>query len=111
MLLFKHAILSKGVAHSLHGCSASSRVPLHLVCAPKYRHISTPSPAKHNRHDRDYALATWPLWFAGVLGISAVTWTVWREYQPFRYTVLAAVRCSRVAGELVLAACYFATTV
>jgi hypothetical protein len=37
---------------------------------------------------------------AAVLAILAGgSWAAYHHFQPFRYTVLAAVRCSRVAGE------------
>jgi len=97
MLLLNRGALSTKDVVGLHSCSASCRILFHRGFAPKIR--CKTSSAQNTRHDRDNFPATWSLWFAGVLGASVVTWTAWKEYQPFRHSVLAAVRCSRVAGE------------
>lgn len=96
MLLFNRGVLSTRGTLGLIFRSASRRILLYPGYASKTRCISS------TRHDRDNVPATWSLWFAGVLGVSVVTWTVWKEYQPFRHSVLAAVRCSRVAGEVTM---------
>jgi hypothetical protein len=106
-MFLNRGFLSTGGTLKLHSCSALRRIPLHRVFPPKSRHIS--SPAENTRQNRENVSATWSLWFAGALGVSVVTWTVWREYQPFRHSVLAAVRCSRVAGEVTMLVLYFMT--
>jgi uncharacterized protein (DUF983 family) len=104
LLLNRGALLTKD-ALGLQSCSASRRIVLHRGFAPKIRCKS--SSAQNTRYDRDNVPATWSLLFAGVLGVSVVTWTAWKEYQPFRHSVLAAVRCSRVAGEVTVLMLHF----
>ena len=42
---------------------------------------------------------SWILYPVSVLGLGAASWIAYENIQPFRHTVLAGVRCSRVAGE------------
>ncbi|KIM91824.1 hypothetical protein PILCRDRAFT_809790 [Piloderma croceum F 1598] len=109
MLLLNRGALSTKDALGLYSCLASRRILLRRGFAPKICCKSS-STVQNTRHDRDNIPATWSLWFAGVLGVSVATWTAWKKYQPFRHSVLAAVRCSRVAGAAVLGAVDYKTT-
>lgn len=41
----------------------------------------------------------WVLYPVSVLLLGGASWVAYENVQPFRHTLLASVRCSRVAGE------------
>lgn len=43
---------------------------------------------------------SWIVYPGGLLFLGGVSWTAYENSQPFRHSVLATVRCSRVAGKL-----------
>lgn len=45
-------------------------------------------------------ISSWISYPATLLLLSGGTWYAYENYQPFRHTVLAVVRCSRVGGKL-----------
>ncbi|KAF7981834.1 hypothetical protein HWV62_31359 [Athelia sp. TMB] len=49
-------------------------------------------------------LPKWALWCAGAAGGSVLGWALWKNNQPFRHSVLAVARCSRVGVAAVLGA-------
>ncbi|KAL4264735.1 Mitochondrial structure and function regulator [Pleurotus pulmonarius] len=74
---------------------------------PSYRLISTRRPSGTNsRSSRNPWLAT----SAGILVIAGGSYVSYENYQPFRHSVLAAVRCWRVAVAAVLGAIDYKAT-
>ncbi|KAF9475536.1 ABC1-domain-containing protein [Pholiota conissans] len=62
------------------------------------------SPSGHSRHSQETAKSPWILYptYAIILGVSS--YITYKTSQPFRHTVLAALRCSRVAEAAITSA-------
>lgn len=51
---------------------------------------------------KDDLPAAWSFWFAGAVCLGTIGVVEWKRSEPFRHTVHAAVRCSRVARMIIL---------
>ena len=58
--------------------------------------------SQRSSNPKDDLPATWSFWFVGALCLGAIGLAEWRRSEPFRHTVHAAIRCSRVAREMIL---------
>jgi aarF domain-containing kinase len=62
------------------------------------RHLRTAS-HKFNPVERPPTSKSWIFYPASVLILGGASWYAYKNVQPFRHSVLATIRCSRVAGE------------
>lgn len=84
-------------AHSRPGLS--SVLPRHGKPL-QHRIYSTSIPQNLNPPRKSRALP----WIASLVFISGASLVAYNQYQPFRHSVHALVRCSRVAGAVILGA-------
>lgn len=86
--------------HRLGGLTSNLHVPELVKRAGQRRNLprrnittSVPSPKDPKRGPRPYVTVS-----ATLLAIGGTGYVAYENYQPFRHTVLAVARCSRVAG-------------
>lgn len=101
MLLFKRSCLAARGSPRIQPSALSSRTIFHKGFSPKYRWRSSKASHATGWDPQDDFPAPWSLWAAGALSLSVLVYTAWRESQPFRHSVLAVIRCSRVAGKVI----------
>ncbi|KAF9501491.1 ABC1-domain-containing protein [Pleurotus eryngii] len=74
---------------------------------PSYRLISTRRVSGTNSRN---SRSPWPATSTGILVIAGGSYAAYENYQPFRHSILAAVRCWRVAVAAVLGAIDYKAT-
>lgn len=68
----------------------------------RFQHTSShpsPSPSLPSASSKPQRLNSWLAYPTSVLLLAGAVFAAYENYQPFRHTVLAVARCSRIAGE------------
>ena len=89
--------LSRGLLRSRHSLPASSSLSNRFLSRWPSRFIK-PRKARQPSNGKP-----WLAYASAFALISGSSWVAYENYQPFRHALLAAVRCSRVAGMSILA--------
>lgn len=80
---------------SVSGTSSTKRLPRKLPSIGAWRGQSSSSSARDSIRSRVNPWIAWPTTVVVLAGAGIVAY---ETYQPFRHTVLAVVRCSRIGG-------------
>ncbi|RDB16803.1 ABC1 family protein MCP2 [Hypsizygus marmoreus] len=76
--------------------------PSHIFQCSQFRHIRIPKRPPNHTKPPTQPRNPWILYSTPVLLLGGASWVAYEQSQPFRHTVLAFIRCSRVAGAAVL---------
>lgn len=109
MLRFKREYFSNRSSSWIQATTPCRRTTFHQSFIPGKRYSSTNASdtarLQRSGNLKDNLPAAWSFWFAGVVCLGTIGVVEWKRSEPFRHTVHAAVRCSRVARMIILFSC------